>query len=138
MPFDLEVIEGTLSTLAEIVEVTTLDCPAPMVTLSPQIEPAPGVQAGAGSLWLEIREAGGWSTRLELGEIDWLGGVDIEPIALTPGTFQITAYIDDPPNGRLDDCDALTPDPWQARVEVDLDAENPDAQPILRLAPCEE
>lgn len=134
--FDIEVIEGELTTLPETIEVTTLGCPAPIVTLTPRVELAPGLDGGEGPLWLEILEDGGWATRIELGPIDWWRGVDLDPIHLAPGTFRITAFAD-PGGDGLDDCDAMVPDPWQARVEVDLGAETPEARPILRLAPCD-
>ncbi|MCB9527402.1 MAG: hypothetical protein H6701_03240 [Myxococcales bacterium] len=140
-PIDIEITPDTITPLAGPIAVRTLPCPPADVTLAPRIALDPLALDGPlpETLDIELHEAGGWTARWTLPlDPRALGAdplpLDLEPIA--PGSYRLTIFVDGDADGELDPCDAPHPDPWQARVELTLDAMTPTADPLLRLEPC--
>ncbi len=139
-PFMIDVLEGELLDVGER-RLEFFGCPVPEVAVVAEVELAEHVQwsgLDAGPLRLLIEEAGGWSEDRLLGRR--FDG-EAEPqaaqrIALAPGVFRLTAYIDADEDERLATCDEeAVLETLAAVVEVRLDAEQPEARPQLSLEP---
>lgn len=138
-PFDIEVGADTLVELPAI-DVIGLECPIPPAALAPmvQLDGLDSLDPVPDALLFDIREAGGWSTMhaIALGP-PGPDPIPVDPIELVPGDYTVTAFVDGDGDGELDTCDESTPDPYQARVSLTLDAGQPIARPSLRPVACD-
>lgn len=136
-PFPVEVGPEEIIELPPV-RVADLGCPVPDAGLAPVLHlgalPSDGRRPD--TLLVDIREEGGWFEQraFDIGVDDDLS---VDRIALVPGQYTVTAYVDGDDDGALDSCGESVPDPYQASVSLTLDAAQPLGRPPLRPSPCD-
>lgn len=139
-PFEVEVAPGAVTELDAPILVETLDCPLPDVAIDAHLDLTAVIADALSPSAIEITlvESGGWRAAYTapLDGIPEDGLVEITLDDLAPGTYALTTYVDGDGLAEHDACDTEAPDPYQARLELTLDARQPIATPRLTLVPC--
>lgn len=138
-PFEVTIDEGEVTDIGPV-EIPSLACEPPAVTVAPRLRVTDDVRAlteSGAPLRVQLTEEGGWQSDIALAvETEMDEALVGEALSLVPGRYVLDVYLDTTGDARLTGCEEAEPDRLVGRVELTLGAENPHAEPSIELGPA--
>lgn len=140
-PIEIEVVDGQMLPVGDetTIELSTLDCLEQFTSIRPIVrldELSERQRAASGALRMQLTERGGWGIDSQM--VLLFSGIEGDvfesaQVRVAPGEYNVTVYADTSGDERFGACGDSAEDRVLARVDLVVDAIEPNPEPLLVL-----